>query len=112
MPERFRDQINRALENLRPPEVTNVVVDFNQVSYFGSLMIASLVQIARRVQECGGKIALCNLTDESVDALRGLRSLSPWLSPVLGWPPPWQICENRQQALEAVSGRHDARRRW
>jgi hypothetical protein len=66
MPEKFRNEINRALGKLRPPEVRNVVVDFKQVSYFGSLMVASLVQIARRVQGCGGKMALCNMTHESL----------------------------------------------
>jgi anti-anti-sigma factor len=91
LPEQAKAELNQALNNLRPPEVCHVVVDFEQVAYFGSLMLASLQFIWNRTKQCQGKMALCNVSPTGREVLD-----------VVQFHRLWPICHSREEAVEAV----------
>ncbi|HID76230.1 MAG TPA: anti-sigma factor antagonist [Planctomycetaceae bacterium] len=91
IPEHARVELNQALEKLRPPEVKHVVVDFEQIGYFGSLMLGSLHIIWKRVRQSGGRMALCNVSPTGREVLRVAR-----------FDTLWPICGSREEALATV----------
>ena len=71
--------------------VPNVVFDFGAVKYFGSSMLEALQRLNRNVENCGGKMALCNLSEVGNEVLRVTR-----------FDMLWPVRDTRQEALEAV----------
>jgi anti-anti-sigma factor len=91
VPEKAKLELDEALDKLQPPEVKHVVVDFEQISFFGSLMLGSLHRIWRRASASGGKMALCNVSPTGREVLEVAR-----------FDTLWPICNTREEALRAV----------
>jgi anti-anti-sigma factor len=90
IPEKAKEELNQALELLKPP-IKHVVVDFEQINYFGSLMLGSLHLIWRRTKQSGGKMALCNVSSTGREVLQVAR-----------FDTLWPICNSRKAAIEEV----------
>jgi anti-anti-sigma factor len=50
-------------------QVTNVIVDLRNTSYFGSDFIGVLLKVWRRVRSRDGRFAICNMTEGENDIL-------------------------------------------
>jgi anti-anti-sigma factor len=91
IPEKAKLELDDALKMLELPEVRHVVVDFEQISFFGSLMLGSLHLIWRHTRKAGGKMALCNVSPTGREVLEVAR-----------FDTLWPICNTREEALRAV----------
>ncbi len=58
-----RDVLDGVLQQLRTTGVTRVVVDFENVAYFGSSMLEALLVIWSPLRSAGGRMVLCGLSD-------------------------------------------------
>ncbi len=86
-------QVDDLLESIADREVRNVVFDLEEVSYFGSVMLAAMHSVWKRVRAAQGKMVLCNVSDLGREILQIARF-------DLIWP----ICDSREEALSAVAG--------
>jgi anti-anti-sigma factor len=68
-----------------------VVVDFDNVKYFDSLLLDTLCQTWRHLRQRGGKMALCNLHDVAWEILRKCRLDSLW-----------PVCPSRESAIDGL----------
>lgn len=59
----FQDEWMDLLARLDDPSIHNVVLDFQRVAYFGSIVLEMTLQLARRLQSRGGRVVLCNLSN-------------------------------------------------
>ena len=89
------DDVQQELEgivaNLEKPEITHLVIDFAEVSYFGSSMLEAMRMLARRLREGEGKMALCNASTVVREILHITR-----------FDTKWPIHDSRDAALAAV----------
>ncbi|HUT10004.1 MAG TPA: STAS domain-containing protein [Thermoguttaceae bacterium] len=85
-------ELDELLERLERPGPNNVVVDFEKVSYFGTVMLGAMHAIWKHVREEGGKMVLCNVSDMGREILR-----------VSGIDVLWPVCASRQEAIEEVN---------
>ena len=74
----------------------DVVIDFNQSSYFDSSMLNAILHLTRRVRDCHGRLAMCNVSASGRQILELVKFDSLW-----------PICETRASALEMLAGRSD-----
>ena len=79
------------VELLDSSDVAGVVVDLGQASYFGSLVIGRIIELANKIRSQGGRIALCRVSDQMREFLSvmKLQDLLPQYA-------------SRKQALAAV----------
>ena len=89
--ENIKPDLDALLEQLRKPEVRNVVIDFVKVSYFGTTMLGAMHNVWKIVREGGGRMVLCNVSAVGSEILR-----------IAGFDTLWPICDSRDEALEAV----------
>ncbi len=84
-------ELNALLERLRQAELRHVVIDFEKVSYFGTITLAAMHAIWRRVRDAQGKMVLCNVSTMGREILH-----------VSGFHALWPIHATREEALRAV----------
>ena len=89
--ESIKPDLDDLIEQLRRPEVKNVVIDFAKVSYFDTTMLGALHNVWKTVREGGGRMALCNVSAVGGEILR-----------IAGFDTLWPICPSRSEALAAV----------
>lgn len=90
--ESVKPELDGLLEQLERPGVKNAVVDFADISYFGTTMLETMRVIGRRVRDGKGKMVLCNLSNMEREILR-----------VAGFDTLWPICESREEALQILA---------
>jgi anti-sigma B factor antagonist len=78
------------LAEIQKASVAGVVVDFDNVEYFDSMLLDTLCQTWRHLRERGRKMALCNLHDVAQEILKKCRLDSLW-----------PIYPSRESAIEA-----------
>ncbi len=90
------DQINAGvhgiLELLRKDSLSNLVVDFGQSPYFGSIVLGAVLTLQNAIHEKKGRFAICNLSTVGQEIIRISRFDSVW-----------PIFETRQEALVSVN---------
>jgi anti-anti-sigma factor len=79
------------LDEIRNPDIAAVLVDFDHVEYFDSMLLDTLCQTWRQLRERKATMALCNLRDVSEEIIRKCRLDSLW--PVYPY---------RESAIEAL----------
>lgn len=79
------------LDRLAAAHAKHVVVDCNQMEYYGSAALGFFVRVWKRVRMQEGHMAFCNISPDErhVLAVTRLDTL-------------WAICGSRDEALEAV----------
>lgn len=83
------DTIVLLIEQTAP---ANVVIDFGQSGYFGSVTLGLIVSMSRKATETGGKAALCNAAPRTHEILKTMRLLDRW-----------PYFADREQALQSFS---------
>jgi len=73
------------------PGVHNLVVDLGSADYFGSIVIGAINSLGLKARDDGGRIALCNASDEMLDILRVMNLDNIWFN-----------FESRKAALKAM----------
>jgi anti-anti-sigma factor len=89
--EDVKPELDRLLAQLKETGTRNVVIDFTQISYFGTTMLEAMHAIWKCVREAAGKMALCNVSQLQREVLH-----------VAGFDTLWPICSSRQEALQVV----------
>lgn len=72
---------------------TNLVIDLAFGEYLGTAMLGAVVKLWKRVSQRGGRMALCNVSDNVIQVLRVTKLHTIW-----------PIYASREQALSAVRG--------
>ena len=72
------NETNAVLRVLDEPELTNLVVDFGGKELFGSIMVGSIIKMARKVGHSGGKTAFSNASVEMSEALETMNLGKLW----------------------------------
>ena len=83
------EEWSRILHKVEGEDVKRVVVDLGHVPYFGSTLLDWLVQMWKRLQEKGGRLAVCNASQVSRQVLLIAR-----------FDKLWEIHDSRQDAME------------
>jgi len=71
----FAEQLLAAAQRAEPPLI---VLDFSQTRYVGSSFIETLVRAWKRLNERGGRLALCGVRDFCADVFRAARLDTIW----------------------------------
>ena len=79
------------LNEIRDPGIAAVLVDFDHVEYFDSMLLDTLCRAWGRLRERNASMALCNLRDVSEEIVRRCRLDSLW-----------PIYPSRKSAVEAL----------
>lgn len=90
--EELQPQWEDILQRLRLPEIKHVVFDFAKLDYFGSSMLEAMLYLWKEINESGGKLAVCNVSETAGEILKLSR-----------FETIWPICEGRDAALELVN---------
>jgi anti-anti-sigma factor len=73
----------------------HAIVDFRQLSYFGSLMLEDLLQLWKAVKAKDGRMALCNLSQTGREIIGVSR-----------FDQLWPVCETQEKAMQSVLNRN------
>src|SRR3954469_9445933 len=57
-------ELNTLLGLVDDPQVVNLAIDFGRANYFGSLVIGPVHNLGAKFRNPGGKIAICDTSDE------------------------------------------------
>jgi len=76
--EEFQDEWIDLLKRLDDPAILNVIVDFQRVAYFGSIVLEMALHLSRRLQSRAGRVVLCNLSSFGVDIMRAAKFDQLW----------------------------------
>ncbi|MBM81449.1 MAG: hypothetical protein CMJ78_12780 [Planctomycetaceae bacterium] len=87
------DEFAEFVADLKHSPKTNVVFDFRNLPYFGSMVLETLRGVWNEIKDSGGKMALCNLSDVGSEVLQVAR-----------FDNIWSLHKTRDEALQAVSG--------
>ena len=71
----FRNEYNDIYRILTTTDAKHMLVDFEEIEYFGSTFIGILIRLAQRVKKGGGYSVLCNLNERMQDVLKNLMLL-------------------------------------
>jgi anti-anti-sigma factor len=71
-------ELERIYGKMQQPDVANLVIDFEHVPYFGSVMLGAIVSLSRRLQAGGGNLAICNISTTAIEVLQITRLDTRW----------------------------------
>jgi anti-anti-sigma factor len=89
--EDIQEELAAAVRRLQRPEVRHVVVDFENIVYFGSTMLSAINKLWKSARQEGGRLVLCHLTPRQREVLEVTK-----LNTV------WPMCGDREEALRLV----------
>jgi anti-anti-sigma factor len=73
------------------PKPVSLVIDLAQTDYFGTAILGAIVKLWKRISQNGGRIAICNVSENVIQMLRVTK-----LSAI------WPIFPTRDEALSAI----------
>jgi anti-anti-sigma factor len=82
-------ELNTLLARLQEPGVKCLIVDFEQVPYFGSSMLEALRTLWKHIHDEHGKLILCNLSEVGREIIE-----------ISKFDTLWPICNTRADALK------------
>jgi len=91
--EDVRGELAPILERLGTAELKHAVIDFHELTYFGTSMLEAMFAIWRRIRDDEGKMILCNVSTMGREILRVSR-----------FDTLWPICDTREDALREIGG--------
>jgi anti-anti-sigma regulatory factor len=71
-------EIKSLFEVLDEPGVKNLVVDLGTSRYYGTIIVGAFNALGMKIREAGGKIALCNASDDMRGILRVMNLDKIW----------------------------------
>ena len=80
-PQLERDALVEALRReliaaVEPPGIQKVVLDFQRVRLFSSAAFRPLISLRRKLEECGSRLVLCNLSPVVAKTFQATRMIS------------------------------------
>ncbi|HUG92033.1 MAG TPA: STAS domain-containing protein [Planctomycetaceae bacterium] len=84
-------EVDDVLYRLRESGARNLLIDFGQTAYFGSILLGSVLKFGTRLRDSGGRFALCNMSASGREMLRIAR-----------FDTLWPIYDTREAALAAM----------
>lgn len=78
---RYQDlqmESNSIRTHLGRGKATNLIIDLNEMDYFGSEFIGCLVTMAREVRNRRGRAFMCSATPQMLDVLKGMALFKLW----------------------------------
>lgn len=93
----IRDAYNETYRLLCQPEVSNLLIDFEKLDYFGSTFIGMLIRLAKKARADGGEAFLCCLSSTMRDMMKNLMLLENTKTDFF-----WTPFEDRVAALAAL----------
>ena len=60
------------------PQVLNLLFDFGRAAYFGSVVIGALSSLGTKVRNAGGRVGICNVSEDMRGALEILKLDALW----------------------------------
>lgn len=85
-------EVDDVLAELDELAAKEVVIDFENVPYFGSCLLAAIQRIWKHLNRFGGQLALCNVSEVGLDVLRVSRFVELWT-----------VCDTRDEAKLALA---------
>ena len=81
----FRDadvscELNTVLEIIDQMGKVSLLVDLSSGDYYGSTIIGAINQMGMKVREAGGRVALCEASDQMLDVLRIMKLDELWMN--------------------------------
>lgn len=86
------NELERVISEVSQGAVRNVLVDFGQSSYFGSVLLETLRRIWNEVHPRGGRMALCNVSPVGKEILQ-----------IAKFDQLWPIVETRKDAMKLLT---------
>lgn len=71
----IRDAYNNTYREITQDHVRHLLIDFSNMSYFGSTFVGILIRLAKKVRLDGGEAVLCNLSDNMKGMMKTLMLL-------------------------------------
>ena len=71
-------ETNGLTELLDKHPVTNLIIDFGAVEIVGSIIISSIVRLARKINDRQGKAAFCNASSTMQDVVQTMNLTRLW----------------------------------
>lgn len=93
----IRDAYNETYRLLCQPEVSNLLIDFEKLDYFGSTFIGMLIRLAKKARADGGEAFLCCLSSTMRDMMKNLMLLENTKTDFF-----WTPFETREAAMAAL----------
>jgi anti-anti-sigma regulatory factor len=62
------------------PGIVNLIVDLGSSNYFGKVMMNNISQLGEQFQKSGGRIALCEVSEQMTEMLRIMRLTDSWMT--------------------------------
>lgn len=100
----LRDAYNETYRLLSQPDVSNLLIDFEKLDYFGSTFIGMLIRLAKKARADNGEAFLCCLSSTMRDMMKNLMLLENTKTDFF-----WTPFETREAALEALDATSDER---
>jgi len=91
--EHVQPELNTVLAELEEGGAKNVVIDLERLDYFGSVMLAAMHMMWKRVRENDGRMVLCGVSELGKEVLQIAR-----------FDTLWTICGRREEALISAAG--------
>lgn len=88
----IQNELSEALDIVEGEGARNIVIDFVNMSYFGSSVLESQLRLWKSVERAQGKMVLCNVSAVGREVL-GISRLDRI----------WPVYDSRQEAISAVS---------
>ncbi|MEP3478090.1 MAG: STAS domain-containing protein [Fuerstiella sp.] len=96
----IRDAYNETYRLLCLPDVSNLLIDFEKLDYFGSTFIGMLIRLAKKARADGGEAFLCCLSSTMRDMMKNLMLLENTKTDFF-----WTPFETREEALAALDSK-------
>lgn len=77
-PKTVHHEMATVTELAQSPGVQHLVIDFSGANYFGSIVLGGLVQLTQTVKNRGGRVAICNASQDMQDILRIMKLDTLW----------------------------------
>lgn len=77
-PKTVHHEMATVTELAQSPGVQHLVIDFSGANYFGSIVLGGLVQLTQTVKNRGGRVAICNASQDMQDILRIMKLDALW----------------------------------
>ena len=71
-------ELHTLLALVDEPQVDNLLIDFGRADYFGSVVIGAIHSLGVKVRNAGGRVGICDTSDEMLETLRILKLDAIW----------------------------------
>lgn len=84
---------NSLVDSINRQKISGMVVDFGEVEIVGSIMISSIIKLARSISSQKGTAAFCNASESMRDVISTMNLTRLW-----------PHCDSRDEAIASVTG--------